>query len=406
MLRKRFRKWICVVLSMLILGGGGYTFCRFQVPDTIYVQPGETPALADLPWVGVCSAAGDNSVSSVLRDSSRNASARLWGIFPLKSIRVVERARQSVEVSGDLFGIKMFADGALVVGFTELYTASGPQNPAKDAGLKLGDWVVSIDGQKVLCNEDIAQALQQGAQQEKTLVYKRDGQLCQTTILPVQDQNGEYKAGIWVRDSSAGIGTMTFFLGDTFAGLGHAISDSDTGQSIELRSGEIVPVTLNGVEKGCAGAPGELKGSFVSTHALGQIQDNYQAGVYGTLFSHTLQTQPAQVAWMQEVKTGPAQLICNVDGKGPTAYSIEIEKISYTSQDVNRNMMIRVTDEALLAITGGIVQGMSGSPILQDGELVGAVTHVLVKDPTRGYAVFAQTMLEKAESIAPAAEAG
>ena len=160
MLRKRFRKWICVVLSMLILGGGGYTFCRFQVPDTIYVQPGETPALADLPWVGVCSAAGDNSVSSVLRDSSRNASARLWGIFPLKSIRVVERARQSVEVSGDLFGIKMFADGALVVGFTELYTPSGPQNQAKDAGLQLSDWAVSIDGQNVLCNEDIAQALQ------------------------------------------------------------------------------------------------------------------------------------------------------------------------------------------------------------------------------------------------------
>ncbi|MCI6739618.1 MAG: SpoIVB peptidase [Bacteroidales bacterium] len=399
MLRKRSRKIFCAALAALLLAGGGYTFCRFQVPDTIYVQPGETPSLADLPWVGIQSAAPSDNVNASMRDSSRNASARLFDTLPLKSIRVVERTRQSVEVCGDLFGIKMFADGALVVGFTELYTASGPQNPAKDAGLKLGDWVVSIDGHKILCNEDIAQALQQGSEQAKELVYKRDGQLFNTTILPVQDQNGDFKAGIWVRDSSAGIGTMTFFLGDTFAGLGHAISDSDTGQSIELRSGEIVPVALNDVEKGCAGAPGELKGSFVSTQALGEIRENYQAGVYGALLSHTLKTQPAEVAWMQEVKTGPAQLICNVDGNGPKAYSIEIEKISYTSQNINKNMMIRVTDEALLAITGGIVQGMSGSPILQDGKLVGAVTHVLVKDPTRGYAVFAQTMLEKAENI-------
>ncbi len=203
---------------------------------------------------------------------------------------------------------------------------------------------------------------------------------------------------MWVRDSSAGVGTLTFVdvQAGVFAGLGHPISDSDTGERVALRSGEIVACQIVGCTGGTAGSPGELKGKFISDHALGRICINGENGVYGTV-STAIAGQQTEIAFAQEVLPGAAEILTTTSGETPRSYRVYIEKVN--DADPHRNMVLRVTDPALLAQTGGIVQGMSGSPILQNGRLVGAVTHVLVNDPTRGYGIFAQTMLEQAHSV-------
>ena len=212
---------------------------------------------------------------------------------------------------------------------------------------------------------------------------------------------GAYRAGLWVRDSSAGIGTMTFLdpANGTFAGLGHAISDTDTGTDIALLSGEIVPVTITGCVSGAAGSPGELRGEF-SAAAAGTVLANDTTGVYGC-YTGPMEGESLPLAWPQQIEPGEAEILATISGSTPRRYTVRIERVDMTSSDPNRNLLLRVTDPELLAATGGIVQGMSGSPILQNGCLVGAVTHVLVNDPSRGYGIFASTMLEKADAIAP-----
>ena len=243
------------------------------------------------------------------------------------------------------------------------------------------------------------QALEAAQGSAVEVVYVRSGEQRQTSLTPVWDaSSAQWRAGMWVRDSSAGVGTMTFVdrqLG-VFAGLGHPISDSDTGESVALRSGEIVPCQIVGCTSGTVGSPGELKGRFLSTHALGSICINSKTGVYGRTRA-AFSGPELEMAFAQEVVPGDAEIWTTVDGEVPKAYRIRIEKVN--DADPHRNMILRVTDRQLLAKTGGIVQGMSGSPILQNGRLVGAVTHVLVNDPTRGYGIFAQTMLKQARAV-------
>ena len=249
---------------------------------------------------------------------------------------------------------------------------------------------------------DVAAALQGLAGAPAEVVYVRDGVEKSVLLTAVKDSTTDsWRTGMWVRDSSAGVGTLTFvdLEKGVFAGLGHPISDGDTGESIALRSGEIVPCEITGCSMGTVGSPGELKGKFLSAHAIGSIRINGENGVYGTTRTgFSGQTMP--VAFAQEVETGDAQILATVSGETPRTYHVRIEKIS--DADPRHNMVVRVVDKALLTRTGGIVQGMSGSPILQNGRLVGAVTHVLVNDPTRGYGIFAQTMLEQAEQVATA----
>ena len=206
---------------------------------------------------------------------------------------------------------------------------------------------------------------------------------------------------MWVRDSSAGIGTLTFVDNSTgiYGGLGHSISDADTGQSIALLSGEVAPVTITGYVTGAAGAPGELKGRFTGEAAMGDILINGATGVYGSI-RKVMDGQDMVVAQAQEVSEGPARILTTIGGDEPAWYDAVIEQVSLTEEDPNRNMVIRITDPELLAATGGIVQGMSGSPIVQNDRLVGAVTHVLVNDPTRGFGIFAENMLSSADAAA------
>lgn len=369
------------------------------LPDRVYLEPGQALYLPRFAWVEPQRGHGSRNVASTRAVGSYQTTLTLGGWLPIKTIRAVVTERPRVTVCGTPFGVKMFSEGALIVGFSEIGQAGGgTSNPAKEAGLRLGDRVICIGQTRTESNDAVKEALDAAEGQSVEVVYIRSGEQKLTALTPVwDDAAGQWRAGMWVRDSSAGVGTLTFAdeeLG-VFAGLGHPISDSDTGESVALRSGEIVPCEITGCSAGTAGSPGELKGHFLSARAIGTIRINGENGVYGTTRTH-FSGQLREIAFAQEVVTGPAEIWATIEGETPRAYRIQIERVS--DADPRRNLVIRVTDPSLLSATGGIVQGMSGSPILQNGRLVGAVTHVLVNDPTRGYGIFAQTMLEQAKN--------
>ena len=403
------RRFVRRMLGVLALTGAllatALLGLRAALPDTFYIEPGGTLTLAAMPFLqaGEPSRGSTAAVSGSSETGSANQTLRLFGMLPVKTVRTVASATRTVTVSGGPFGVKMFADGALVVAFSDQLTALGTENPAKEAGLRLGDVIVSAAGQAIHGNEELSMAITSAEGDPIEVVFSRDGVQHTCTLTPVRDRDsGVWRAGVWVRDSSAGIGTLTFVDTEygTFAGLGHAVSDSDTGADFPLLSGEIVPVTIIGVQKGAAGAPGELQGEFSGAATLGTVSANDATGVYGTLQNPAAAVtgQVMPVAEIQQVAPGPAQILTTIDGTAPQWYDVTIERVNMTAGDPNRNLLIRVTDDRLLSVTGGIVQGMSGSPVVQNGTLVGAVTHVLVNDPTRGYGIFAATMLERADA--------
>ena len=399
---KRLRRAAAALAAAVLLSAGGFAALRTALPDTFIVAPGETLTIESLPFLTVRTPArsGAAPVGSTADPSGGNQVITLLGI-PIKTVRTVTQTRRQVTVCGTPFGIKMFSDGALIVAFSDLHTDLGTENPSKEAGLRLGDVIVSANGQPVRTNEELTQAISAAGGSALQIVYRRDDATHSCTLTPVQDRDsGSWRAGIWVRDSSAGIGTLTFVdpSNNTFAGLGHAISDSDTGTNLPLLTGEIVPVTITGCIKGSAGSPGQLKGEFTGGAALGAVQANDLTGVYGTLAEGAkVEGTTMPVANMQEIELGDAEILTTISGTTPRRCKVRIERVNMTAGDPNRNLMIRVTDPDLLQATGGIVQGMSGSPIIQDGKLAGAVTHVLVNDPTRGYGIFIENMLDASE---------
>lgn len=398
-----FRRCLTLAVGAAALALGCLTYLYTQLPDTFMVPQGQTLTLAQMPWiVPLEPKGGAAAVQAVPTGGSYNVTLSVLGGIPVKTVRAVVVDRRAVTVCGTPFGIKMFSDGAMVVAFTDIRTAGGSANPAKGAGLKMGDVIVSIDGHKTVDNDDVSAAIQAAEGRPVQLVYIRDGAEHTTSLQPVQDADSQrWRAGMWVRDSSAGIGTLTFVDNFTgiYGGLGHSISDADTGQSIALLSGEVAPVTITGYVAGAAGAPGELKGRFTGEGAMGDILINGATGVYGSI-RRVMDGQDMVVAQAQEVCEGPARILTTIGSDEPAWYDAEIEQISLTEEDPNRNMVIRITDPELLAATGGIVQGMSGSPIVQNDRLVGAVTHVLVNDPARGFGIFAENMLASADAAA------
>jgi len=398
-----FRRCLTLAVGAAALALGCLTYLYTQLPDTFMVPQGQTLTLAQMPWiVPLEPKGGAAAVQAVPTGGSYNVTLSVLGGIPVKTVRAVVVDRRAVTVCGTPFGIKMFSDGAMVVAFTDIRTAGGSANPAKAAGLKMGDVIVSIDGHKTVDNDDVSAAIQAAEGRPVQLVYTRDGAEHTTSLQPVQDADSQrWRAGMWVRDSSAGIGTLTFVDNFTgiYGGLGHSISDADTGQSIALLSGEVAPVTITGYVAGAAGAPGELKGRFTGEGAMGDILINGATGVYGSI-RRVMDGQDMVVAQAQEVCEGPARILTTIGSDEPAWYDAEIEQISLTEEDPNRNMVIRITDPELLAATGGIVQGMSGSPIVQNDRLVGAVTHVLVNDPARGFGIFAENMLASADAAA------
>jgi len=369
-----------------------------NLPDKFWVVEGETLVLKrELPisiqYVNAGQDTNTRQVSAVGTNYSVNL--KVLGIFPVKQARVEVVKQRMVVPCGTAFGIKMYTEGVVVVGTASIDSDNGTKNPSAEAQIKEGDILLRINGKEVSSNEDVAKIIEESGGTPLSIKGKRKDKPFEATLTPVKSRSdGQYKAGLWVRDSSAGIGTLTFYEpgSGAFAGLGHGICDVDTGELLPLESGEIVPVAITGIVKGADGAPGELKGYFKAELSMGRITLNNETGVFGQMSSQPAKGEALPVAMKQQVKAGSAQIITTLGDKAET-YDIEIEKVNYNMATPTRNMVIKITDARLLEKTGGIIQGMSGSPILQNGMVVGAVTHVFVNDSEKGYGIFAENML-------------
>ena len=328
--------------------------------------------------------------------------AKLFGVLPIKDVNVTVVDDKKLAAGGDVFGVKFFTKGVMIIKQTEIETSEGNVSPSKKAGLVQGDIIISIDGKEVNTVEDVSAIVEKSYGRELEICYERDGCMEMCSLEPVLSlSDKKYKTGLWVRDSTAGIGTVTFYNPDdgSFGGLGHGICDVDTGKLMPLLRGSVVDVEITDVVKGKKGLPGEIKGSF-DNKKRGVLTDNTDYGVYGVMdvLPDKISDKLYDVALKDEVKKSQATILSSLDSEGVKEYSVEIEKIM-NGKDDYKNFVIKVTDEDLLEKSGGIVQGMSGSPIIQNGKLVGAVTHVFVNDPTRGYGIFIENMLAEAEKI-------
>lgn len=308
---------------------------------------------------------------------------------------------QTVIPMGRAVGIKLFSDGVLVVGFSEIPTDEGKAAPAKDCGLKEGDIITHINSEEVDTIEQVQSLLQDLEGDQMSIRCLRGEKQIQMTVQAAKcSSDGTYKLGAWIRDSMAGIGTMTYYdpQSGTFGALGHGINDVDTAQLMPLQSGGVMEASVTDVKKGVKGTPGALQGAFNTTQDVGDLWANTDGGVFGTLADEALikGLTPVEVAAPSEIQVGEATILSNITGETVEEYTVEITKVYLADDGDTRDLMLTVTDPRLLETTGGIVQGMSGSPILQNGKIVGAVTHVLVNDPTTGYGIFLQNMLNAA----------
>ncbi|MBQ4156303.1 MAG: SpoIVB peptidase [Clostridia bacterium] len=338
-----------------------------------------------------------NNVSNLRQKQEQNYTTNLLalGVIPVKSVNIKVVNRRYVTLSGEPFGIKIFTKGVMVVGLSNVKTGVGNINPAKEIGINVGDIILSANQKKVNSNEEFSKIINISNGNPVFLKIKREDKILNLKLTPVKElDSGDFKAGLWVRDSSAGLGTMTFYssVNGRFAGLGHAIVDVDTGVLLPINSGEIVKTKILSVNKSKPGAAGEICGVFTGER-LGELVKNTDCGLYGFYDNYETSKNMILVANKQDVKTGNAKIYTTLDKNGPKFYDCVIERIDY-NDSAHRNLLVRVTDEKLIKRAGGIVQGMSGSPIVQNGQLVGALTNVFLNEPEKGYAVFADTMLE------------
>ena len=336
------------------------------------------------------------------------AELRLFGMIPVKTVALTDFGQTSVYIGGEPFGIRMLMAGVMVVSLSGIAAPDGSYCPAKEAGIRVGDVIRTVNGKPVGSNADLQAAVADSDGAPVSVVLMRGEQTLRVSVQPVYVPAAQrWQTGMWVRDSTAGIGTVTYYTRTpagqiTFAGLGHAVCDPDTGELIPLGSGDVITVSVNDIVSGSAGKPGELRGKFDVGERIGTLSANTECGIFGSLRRLPRKQIRAPLGCRQDISRGEAVIYTTVDGTAPQAYSVEIEEIRGEDAAM-RNLVIHVTDPALLEATGGIVQGMSGSPILQNGRLIGAVTHVFIKDPTRGYGIFAENMYAQTADLAAAA---
>lgn len=327
-------------------------------------------------------------------------SCRLFHLFPVKQVVVHYTDRETVTAAGTNIGIYLKNSGVLVVECGSFRDQSGALISPAAYRVKSGDVIRSVNGEAVSTKEELMEAVSASEGRQMVLEVRRGEETIEVAVTPEMAADGKNKLGIWVRDDIAGIGTMTFVTADgDYGALGHGVSDVDTGELIQIDTGDIYETKITGISKGKRGEPGEVTGliQFRQSAYLGSVGENSGIGIFGKLeqIPEALEgVEEIPVGYKQEIETGRAQIICSVAGER-TSYDIEIETIDYHPKEENKCIRYRVVDERLLEETGGIVQGMSGSPIIQNGRLIGAVTHVFVDDPTRGYGIFAERMLEE-----------
>ena len=381
-----------------------YELLRMGIPEKLYLYEEELEVLAgNENTIDPKKLHLDFAGQVKIIDSSAGkykAVCSLFGRIPLKNLEISAVSKREVIPGGIPVGIYVQTKGVFVIGTGDVETDTGTiESPAKNI-IKTGDYITSVQGVAVERKQDLIQELSHFQGDILKLGIRRLGEEIEAAVRPVKAGDGA-KIGVWVRDDTQGVGTLTFVTSDKkFGALGHGISDTDSALLMEVSEGRLYDCTIFDIKKGQKGTPGKLSGkiTYSPKNLYGEVAVNLSGGIYGTANTHlmnSLEREPMPIALKQNVKEGDAVILNSVGGE-LKEYAIKIEKVYRSNQDVNRGMVVRVVDEELLELTGGIVQGMSGSPIIQDGKLVGAVTHVLVNDPTRGYGIFIENMLDAA----------
>lgn len=394
-------------------------FCNITLlPSNIIIFEGEELNLKTLAGINVKRANNSNieiiQASSSLEESDNvyetagtfELNLNLFGTIPVKEINVNVIPKTKVIPLGNLIGVKLYTSGVLVVGMSEIEGDNNQKyKPYLNSGIEEGDMIVEMNNKKIENTDELVNVVRKSNGQEIQIKYVRDKEVITTSIAPVKNESNEYKLGLWVRDAAAGVGTLTFYEPTTgsFAALGHGIVDVDTGGILNIANGELVTSKLISIQKGEKNNPGEIKGSIDSGVTIGEIEKNTNFGVFGLVSNRgnldLKKSKEYDVALRSEIKTGEAEIICELEEGKKETYKIEIEKI-YTSNNYdNKSMLIKITDERLLEKTGGIIQGMSGAPIIQNGKFIGAITNVLVSDPMTGYAIFGDLMIKQMRTV-------
>ncbi len=398
----KFFKALSMIFLILAVAVFGTIFFVDKNTETSYKIIGKTDLTisSNIPiQVSPCEDVKANTEIFTKVGSKYDVELKIFGIIPVKRANVEVVDDMYVSVLGSPFGMKIYTDGVLIIDISDVDSKNGYVKPANICGLEIGDFILSIDGQKVYTNEDVAGIIEKSGGKELSLVIKRDNVIKNIILIPVLSKSTKtYKAGIWVRDSSAGIGTLTFYCptNNVICGLGHSVTDNDTGKMLTVGSGEMVGAEIVSLTKAQSGAPGELHGRLLS-NKYANFSLNSNTGVYGVCDKTVSLENMMQIALKQEIKNGDAYILTTVDNNTPKEYKCKIS-LNKSSGEL-QNLIVEITDEELLSKTGGIVQGMSGSPIIQNGKLIGAVTHVLIDNPNKGYGIFAETMLETAQSV-------
>ncbi|MGG4033650.1 SpoIVB peptidase [Paenibacillus cisolokensis] len=421
----RRKRWMGLILVLFVCMIGTSSpvqhFAAF--PDEIRLFTGQMKRLdygvpvhaevtADTETLRINGKSGKQSVNlneplSVQSDSSGEArlKLKLFGKIPFKTVKVNVVPDLRIIPGGQTIGVKVKSAGILVVGHHQVRTGNAKVSPGEDAGIKLGDLIVKINGANIRDVHKVAKLVEKAGQSRHPLkvTYKRGGRLLETEIRPAYDTDDQaWRLGLYIRDSAAGVGTLTFYAPDqgVYGALGHVITDMDTQTPIELGDGQILQSQVTSINKSQNGEPGEKRATIIKEgKVLGSIERNTPFGIFGKmkeLPSHSYSNKPVPVAFAEEVQEGPAEILTVVNGQKVERFDIEIVHVSKQTSPATKGMVIKMTDKRLLDKTGGIVQGMSGSPILQNGKMVGAVTHVFVNDPASGYGCFIEWMLQDA----------
>lgn len=398
---------IFLIIFLLILYI--YILLITNLPSSIVVFEGENLNLASILGLQfslisneeTIEVSSNNSTQVTEKVGKSNLKVSLFNNV-VKNLEVDVLPRKTVIPVGNIAGVKLYTNGVLVVGMSEIEGEDNKKyKPYANTGIEEGDTIISINNTEILNTDDLVNIVNSSNGNKLDIKYVRDNQSLECSITPVKTIENDYKLGLWVRDSAAGVGTVTFYEPSTksFAALGHGIVDIDTEELINIASGEFVTTKILNITKGESGNPGRIQGTIDNQENIGIISKNTRFGIYGKVDdTHSLNidyTKEMEVALRSEIQKGKATILCSLDNENVKEYEIEIEKIYVNNNYDNKSMLIKITDQELLEKTGGIIQGMSGSPIIQNGKFVGAITNVLVNNPEEGYAVFGDIMLKQ-----------
>ena len=331
----------------------------------------------------------------------------LLGLIPLVNMKVDVMPHTQVIPCGNTVGVKISTDGVMVLGLGSVQAIDDKSYEPCKGILEIGDLILEVNGKLLTSKEDLIESITESDNKPLKLKVRRGKSIAYHTVNPVYSKEEEvYKIGVWVRDSTQGIGTITYYnpATQTYGALGHGITDVDTKQIMSVKGGELVRTEIISIKKGRKGQPGELSGVINTDEEsiIGNISKNTEQGIYGNLYEpgqDILQSEPVYLGFQDEVKEGEAYILANISGDKVEKFKVDIQKLSKYNNDISKGMIVKIVDEKLINATNGIVQGMSGSPIIQNNKLIGAITHVFVQDPTKGYGIFIENMIQKENEV-------